>query len=215
MRKERNTFMTKQSELPKNDRTKNIPDYRFFYWGPLLFKIKLNPPDLKKCAKLCSKKESNVNEMLAGIIKHEHYVNHHHYYKILDPYLGAFRLAYRQWYGNNCPNKMTMQSAWVNFMKAGEFNPPHIHSNCDFSSVLFVKIPEKLREEHKKFVGSSAGPGAISFLYGDARTDSISHKDFLPEEGDFFMFPATLKHFVAPFMSKGERISISANFRVD
>ena len=156
--------MTNQSTSLKDDKTKNIPDYRFFYWGPLLFKIKLNPQDLKKCAKLCSKKESTVNEMLAGLIKHEHYVNHHHYYKILDPYLGAFRRAHQQWYGKRLSSTMIMQIAWVNFMRAAEFNPPHIHANCDFSSVLFVKIPEKLREEHKKFVGSSAGPRCHFFF---------------------------------------------------
>ena len=214
MKKERNIFMTNQSTSLKDDKTKTIADYKFFYLGPLLFKIKLNPQDLKKCAKLCSKKESAVNEMLAGIIKHEHYVNHHVFHKILDPYIGSFRRAYNQWYGNMLRNPLTMQLAWVNFMRAGEFNPPHVHTNCDFSSVLFVKIPEKLKEEHKKFVGTSGGPGAISFLYGESRAHTITHKDFLPEEGDFFMFPGNLTHYVFPFLCAGERISMSANFRL-
>ena len=42
--------------------------------------------------------------------------------------------------------------AWVNFMVAGEFNPPHIHSACDFSSVLFIKIPKNLEKENKKWM---------------------------------------------------------------
>ena len=102
-------------------------------------------------------------------------------------------------------------------MGPGEFNPPHVHANCDFSSVLFIKVPEKLKEENKKFQGyileNGGGPGAISFTYGEAHPHSLSHKNFFPKEGDLYIFPATLTHFVAPFMCKEERISISANLK--
>ena len=197
------------------DKTKNFTKYNFFYWGPLLFKVKLQLQDLEKCAKLCSKKSSEVNETLAGVIKHEHYVSPPKYYKIINPYLGAFRHAYNQWYGKPLTKNFVFTTAWVNFMKAGEFNPPHVHIGCDFSSVLFIKIPEKLKEENKKYVGTSGGPGSISFSYGEEQPSFIVCKSFFPEEGDLFIFPATLTHFVAPFLSKGERISVSANFRLD
>jgi len=219
MKKERNIFMTKQSNELKNISSPSSESSqivgKFFYWGPLLFKIKLQPQDLEKCAKLCSKKSSEVNDSLAGVIKHQHYVSSHQYYKIIDPYLGAFRHVYNQWYGKPLTNPIQMVTAWVNFMVAGEFNPPHIHTNCDFSSVLFVKISEELKEEHKKFIGAGEGPGAITFSHGEFQSYSISSKDFFPEEGDFFMFPADLTHFVAPFISPGERISMSANFKLE
>jgi len=189
--------------------------YNFFYWGPLLFKIKLRPDDLKACAELCSKKSSLVSDELAGVIKHEHFVSSHKYYKIIEPYLNSFRHGYEQWYGKSLTKEIIMLRAWVNFMVAGEFNPPHIHSECEFSSVLFIQVPEKLKEENKKFVGQGGGPGTISFYYGANQPHFISQKDSLPEEGDLFIFPATLTHFVAPFMSEGERISMSANFRLD
>ena len=192
----------------------NLFSYNFYYWGPLLFKIKLRPDDLKACAKLCSKKASLINNTLAGVIKHEHYVSTHKYYKVIDPYLNSFRHSYRQWYKKPLTATIQVTMAWVNFMVAGEFNPPHIHKDCDFSSVLFVKVPEKLKEEHKNFVGTAGGPGSISFSYGESQPHSTSHRYFIPEEGDLFIFPATLTHFVCPFMSKGERISISANFRL-
>ena len=199
----------------KNTKPQKPLSYNFFYWGPLLFKVKLNPTDLKACLKLCSKKSSEVNETLAGVIKHEHYVNSHKYCKIINPYLAHFRNAYNQWYNKPLTQSITMTLAWVNFMTAGEFNPPHVHHNCDFSSVLFVKIPKKLREENKKFTGSGGGPGSISFTYGETQKYSSTQSTFFPEEGNLFIFPATLTHFVAPFMSQGERISISANFRFD
>ena len=194
---------------------KKALSYNFFHWGPLLFKIKLNPTDLNSCLKLCSKKSSEVNETLAGVIKHEHYVNSHKYYKIIDPYLALFRHAYNHWYNKPLTQSIMVTSSWVNFMVAGEYNPPHIHTDCDFSSVLFIQIPKKIREENKKFTGTAGGPGSISFTYGEPQKYSLSKKSILPEEGDLFIFPATLTHFVAPFMSKEERISIGANFRFD
>jgi len=200
--------------INQSDSSKKYP-YNFFYWGPLLFQIKLQLEDLKECAKLCSKKSSLVNNTLAGVIKHEHYVSPSQYNKIIDPYLNSFRHAYHHWYAEPLTKKIMTVTAWVNFMVAGEFNPPHIHTQCDFSSVLFVKVPEKLKEENKKFTGTGGGPGSISFTYGETQPHSTSHKNLFPEEGDFFIFPATLVHFVCPFMSKEERISISANFRLE
>jgi predicted 2-oxoglutarate/Fe(II)-dependent dioxygenase YbiX len=188
-----------------------LKDYNFYYWGPLLFKIKMQQEDLKKCVDLCSKKSSEVDETLAGVIKHQHYISPTHYSKIISPYLEPFYQAYRNWYGKTI-NQIHIRSSWVNFMIAGEFNPPHTHLNCDLSSVLFVKIPEELKEEHKKFTGTGGGPGTLSFTYGEFQTHAICSRVFFPEDGDLFIFPATLTHFVAPFLSKGERISLSANF---
>ena len=187
--------------------------YNFYYWGPLLFKIKIQPTELKKCAKLCSKKSSLVSDTLAGSIKHEHYVSSNAFIRIMDPYLNIFGEAYQNWYGKNI-TKTNILMTWVNFMRAGEFNPPHTHPGCDLSSVLFIKIPEALKEEHKKFTGTGTGPGSLSFTYGEFQPHAISTRYFFPEEGDFFIFPATLTHFVTPFMSEGERISMSANFKL-
>ena len=188
-------------------------DYNFYYWGPLLFKIKIQQEDLKKCAALCSKQSSRVNDTLAGAIKHEHYVSSNAFIRIIDPYLQAFGEAYQNWYGKPITQTSILMS-WVNFMRAGEFNPPHTHPGCDLSSVLFIKIPEALKEEHKKFTGTGTGPGSLSFTYGEFQPHAISTRYFFPEEGDFFIFPATLTHFVTPFMSEGERISMSANFKL-
>ena len=190
------------------------PSYNFYYWGPLLFKIKIQQEDLKKCANLCSKKSSLVSDTLAGAIKHEHYVSSNTFIKIIDPYLNIFAEAYQNWYGKTI-HRTNILMSWVNFMKAGEFNPPHTHPGCDLSSVLFIKIPEALKEEQKKFIGTGSGPGSLSFTYGEFQPHAISNRVFFPEEGDLFIFPATLTHFVTPFLSKGERISMSANFKLN
>ena len=203
-RSQRQLQMTNKQSIP----------CQFFYWGPMLCKVRLHPDDLKKCAKLCSKQTNFVNSSLAGVIEEEHYMDPQEFSKIIEPYLISFRNCYRQWHGVPLSKKILTVTAWVNFMKAGEYNPPHLHAGCNFSSVLFIKIPDKLKEERSKFIGSGGGPGSISFLYGEFQEHSISQQSFFPEEGDFFIFPATLIHFVAPFMCKEERISIGANFKL-
>ena len=131
----------------------NKPLYQLFNWGPILCKMNLEPTDLKKSIQLCSKETSSVNEHLAGLIKHEHSIDIQKYGEIINPYVSIFYQSFQRWCGQPPPAKMRVVTAWVNFMVAGEFNPPHNHMNCDFSSVLFVKIPEELKEEHNKFIG--------------------------------------------------------------
>jgi len=150
------------SVVNQSDPSKKMPDSTFFYWGPLLFHVKLKLKDLEELVKLCSKKSSLVNDTLAGVIKHEHHVSTSEYHKIMEPYLNSFREGYKQWYGKFLTKKIVTVLTWVNFMVAGEFNPPHIHNRCDFSSVLFIKVPEKLKEEQKNFVGTGGGPASIS-----------------------------------------------------
>ena len=181
----------------------------------MLCKMKLKDAELKKYAELCSKKTDHINENLAGVIKHEHAVDLQKYGTIINPYIKIFYEAFQRWYGIRPPGKMKITRAWANFMVAGEFNPPHMHPNCDFSSVLFVNVPKELKEEKEKFKGTGGGPGALSFFYGGNQNFSICYMHFFPEEGDFYIFPASLTHFVSPFTSGGERISISANFTFD
>ena len=66
-----------------------------------------------------------------------------------------------------------------------------------------------LKKENIKFTGNSCGPASVEFFYGENRFLNISVHNFFPQVGNFVMFPANLCHWVYPFKSKGERISIS------
>jgi hypothetical protein len=74
-----------------------------------------------------------------------------------------------------------------------------------------LKIPEEIKKEYKEFKGKSSGPGGISFIYGEGNRQAITYQAHFPEEKDLFIFPAWLKHYVAPFKSDVERVSISGN----
>ena len=69
----------------------------------------------------------------------------------------------------------------------------------------------KLRVENQNYSGKSAGPGGLTFLYGDNDDHCISYHSIFPAAGDMFIFPAWLKHWVYPFKSDVTRISVSGN----
>ena len=106
--------------------------------------------------------------------------------------------------------RLALNSLWVNYMKKNEYNPPHDHSDY-LSFVIFLKVPEEITKEQEDFVGNSAGPGSLSFLYGDGNRQSITYQSVKPQDRDIFIFPAWIKHYVAPFYSDVTRISVSGN----
>jgi len=47
---------------------------------------------------------------------------------------------------------------------------------------------------------------------GDSdKKNSLTNNSFFPEEGDIFIFPAWLKHWVYPYRSDAVRVSVSGN----
>ena len=105
---------------------------------------------------------------------------------------------------------LNLQNLWINFMKKGEFNPIHDHSG-DISFVIYTSVPNEILLENKNFKGVGAGPGCISFYYGESSKSYKSDYHFLPKKGYMFLFPASLRHSVPPFMSDVTRTSVSGN----
>jgi hypothetical protein len=101
-----------------------------------------------------------------------------------------------------------LTSLWVNFQQAGDFNPYHIHSG-DLSFVIYMKIPKEITEE--QVVSNTKASGNIYFSYGEEAEFNPNTVSYVPEEKVIYLFPAKLRHFVWPFFSDVERISISGN----
>jgi|TARA_B100001964_G_scaffold243531_1_gene321784 uncharacterized protein (TIGR02466 family) len=190
--------------------------YNFYYTGPLLFQSSLMKEDLKVFLSLCETDEKEKwNKNLAGLIKKEYLIkDKKKLEKLLKPYLILYKHAYKHWYKEPC-NDLALDTAWVNYMKAGESNPIHTHTLCEFSAVFYLKMPKGLKKERDDFETSGAKPGDINFFI-NAQTSKhfINMKTFTPEVGDFFIFPSGLAHFVNSFKSKGERISVAVNFNI-
>ena len=104
-----------------------------------------------------------------------------------------------------------MKSCWVISQWEGEYNPIHIHTECQMSTVMYLKVPEFLPSTKPE----RDDDGCIMFIgagHQNARLtrNIIKHK---PKVGDFFIFPAHLQHCVYPFKTDGdfERRSVSFN----
>jgi uncharacterized protein (TIGR02466 family) len=109
-----------------------------------------------------------------------------------------------------------VEPIWVNFMKAGEWNPAHFHAGC-ISCVMYLQVPKEIEDENTRSESSKnsnqPSAGRIQWTYGESIHFSESFFTQTPKEKDVWFFPADLKHFVYPFKSKAERISISCNFK--
>jgi hypothetical protein len=208
----------------QKDNIENIP-FNYFYWGPLLMKFKVSDKlvddMLKKAEKLTIEKDDARPELVATIKKELNFRTEdidffaNQTSNLFNTYL---KFNYQSWLRHNEGSnlgkpkvkKLTTRGLWINYMKKHDFNPIHEHFG-DLSFILFCDIPEKLKIENENNITKSAGPGSISFLYGDGMAGYICNQSFLPEKGDFFIFPAKLQHYVHPFESDVTRISIAGN----
>jgi len=191
-------------------------NYQVLTWGPCVVKMKMTD-DFHKLlweeAEASKKKENLYQNRLAGIIKEEYqFRNLDKVQPFINHMVKAYDSIWDKWRNSPKPTSHTylIKALWVNYQKQYEFNPPHDHSD-DLSFVAYLKIPEKLKEEYKNYNGKSSGPGGISFLYGEGNRQAITYQAYFPEEKDLFIFPAWLKHYVAPFQSDVERVSVSGN----
>jgi hypothetical protein len=192
-------------------------NYNFFYWGPYLWKTTL-PQDLinqlLEKGKYASREfnsylASDIDNVKAFNTEDTVWMNN-----ILKDYFNCYIDTLKQFNPRIDPiQNIILVESWINFQRKHESNVEHIHDN-DFSFVIYLKIPDILKEEHAKYKGRGAGPGSITFRYGEASDFILSGHNFMPEECDFYIFPASLAHSVASFKSDCERISISGNLKV-
>ena len=194
-----------------------VINYNYYNWGPFLYSSKITPDRVTKILEICTKATKSYAHSLAGHLKQELELPALEIFNILNPYFGSYvRCGEETKLLRDLP-LLTMESAWVNYMEAGDFNPPHNHDGA-LSFVLFLKVPDELKKENEKFKGNSIGPGGIEFrvaLHKESKVrqyqSSIDFNQFFPKEGEIFIFPAHLEHWVYPFKSKVTRVSLSGN----
>ena len=187
--------------------------YQIHHWGPCVVKTIIPRETINLFLEEGELSKEDASPDLAGVLdKQVHFRDKR---KFDDFFINIFALyghALGKWKKNqeSLPPTYYLEKLWINYQKANDFNPPHSHGGT-LSFVIFLKIPEEIKNENKKFSGKSAGPGGLTFLYGDSNDHCISYHSMFPEKGDMFIFPAWLKHWVYPFKSDVTRISVSGN----
>jgi len=184
-------------------------------WGPCVVHLKVLDTFKNILLDEIKKSKDDYREKLAGQIEKEIGYTQESRDKIiphLSPYLGIYDECFQRYQNKKYDKKpeYALTALWCNFQKQNEFNPPHDHDG-KLSFVIYLSVPESLKKENEAYNGKSCGPGGIQFLYGEGIRDCITYMSYFPKDGDMFIFPAWLKHWVSPYKSDCVRISVSGN----
>ena len=108
--------------------------------------------------------------------------------------------------------KLKLDSIWVNLLKPGGTHSGHIHPHSVVSGTLYVEVPPgsgALKLEDPRLPMLMAAPTRTD----DAPEDLRAFVYAEPASGKLFLWESWLRHEVMPHTGKGERISISFNYR--
>ena len=152
------------------------------------------------------------NDRLAGKIAEENLVNDLMTDKMKEIFLGCFQAYMKHiqkpyWIP-------TLNTVWINEMRANEYNPFHYHTSEEtdlgLSSVLVLKKPTTYGKEVTK--PKDPCNGMLEFVGGQQDTLSIDQLRVNAQPGEFFVFPYTMLHGVYPFNGTEEtRRTLSYN----
>lgn len=232
-------YKNQQTEIPETEyrpEKETDPSYNYYFWGPLLMKYKVSnyfcDGMLDRASKLTIEKNDARHTLAADIKKELSFTREDKIWfanqsnNLFHSYGQFFK---EKWYKPNANRvenpanvkqnpasvkRYSIEGLWINYMKAKDYNPPHEH-DADLSFVMFLDVPSEIKEENNLNVTTSSGAGSLNFIYGDGVPNYGCRQSFLPEKGDFFIFPAKLQHFVIPFSSDVTRISLSGNIRFE
>ena len=111
----------------------------------------------------------------------------------------------------------SINSIWVNEMKAHEYNPIHIHQGKLFtglSSVMIMKLPTDTGIEYS--APDKPMNGRLQII--GAANGQFAKTDYSPESkiGDFYVFPYDMRHCVYPYNgTKEKRRTLVCNVDVE
>ena len=191
----------------------------YVHWGPYVMKTSLPKHIINKLKTEGKKAKESYSHKLAGHLDHQYLYPadvQRWFYDNMTPYIRAYRDGHCKYHNlENLKVELNADDLWVNYMKAGDFNPKHSHGG-DYSFVLFLDVPKALEKEAKEFKGSGTKPGSLLFEFTQQAKPkyATTGHSVMPKTGDFYMFPAMLQHWVCPFKSKVTRISVSGNMRI-
>ena len=108
--------------------------------------------------------------------------------------------------------KPMLGNMWANINYSGGYNRPHVHPNCLFSGVYYVKTQPQCGE----LVVNDPRPGIQTMMpvrkSGQPPKHLWREAHIEPIQGRLIMFPAWLWHCVEENKSNDMRISVSFNF---
>lgn len=196
-------------------------DKVIYPFGPPIFQTTVTDEVVRSLldeSKNLSEKD-DFNHNLAGNLKYGRSYTYGDSYRMqmepilkekVNTYFDMLRMQYKGEMDVEQYKNIRLESLWINFNKKHDFNPPHDHKGI-VSFVIYCKVPREILEDQADT--NTPVAGSIVFEYGD-KICSFMHNYFKvnPFENLMMIFPAGLRHYVPPFWSDHERISVSGNF---
>lgn len=108
--------------------------------------------------------------------------------------------------------RLKLDSLWVNVMKPGATHSGHIHPHSVVSGTVYIAVPPgagALKLEDPRLGLMMAAPTRMA----DAEEALQPFIYAQPRAGTVFLWESWLRHEVMPHAGKGDRISISFNYR--
>lgn len=108
--------------------------------------------------------------------------------------------------------KPRLDSLWVNLLRGPGHHSAHIHPHSSLSGTFYVEVPKgagAIRFEDPRLPMMMAAPTRR----GDAPEELKPFVSVEPSPGLLLLWESWLRHEVLPGRGKGERLSVSFNFR--
>jgi uncharacterized protein (TIGR02466 family) len=109
--------------------------------------------------------------------------------------------------------RLKLDSLWANVLKPGGSHSAHIHPHSVVSGTVYVAVPPgsgALKLEDPRLPMMMAAPVRREDAPEELRTFVYAK----PKPGSIFLWESWLRHEVVPGKAKGDRISISFNYRL-
>ena len=110
--------------------------------------------------------------------------------------------------------RLKLDSLWINVMDKGAVHTPHIHPHSVISGTYYVTAPPgsgAIRFEDPRLGLMMAAPPRKP----KASLENRSFVDVTPKPGMLLLWESWLRHGVEPNRARGQRISVSFNYRLD
>jgi len=174
-------------------------------------------------------KGDNYKEYLIGHITHSFKLedtNNWFFDNVLLPLLNRYIDEFRNM-GDEVPlpgyAPYYLDNWWVNYQRAGDFNPLHTHGAV-YSFAIWLKIPTEHKEQNDSPLARGINHGGtpriscFEFAYCDilGRINNFTYPLSKSDPVRMLFFPARLHHMVYPFYNCDEdRITIAGNIGLD
>jgi uncharacterized protein (TIGR02466 family) len=127
----------------------------------------------------------------------------------LDAHVAAFAKSLAFDLGGR---RLKRDSLWVNLLKPGGAHSAHIHPGSVISGTIYIEVPpgaSAIKYEDPRLAMMMAAP-SVKKSAPPARQRFVTVE---PKVGDVLLWESWLRHEVLPNGAKGERLSISFNYR--